>query len=150
MNQISLTHGLARVKTIQVLALVALFAAAAAEAEQASVVDPAKLPAPASQSGITYSADIKPILDKSCIRCHGAERPKAKLRLDSLTGVLRGSEDGQVIRPGKSAESQLVHSVAHLGNKDKFMPPPENKAGILPLTTEQISLIRGWIDQGAK
>ena len=44
----------------------------------------------------------------------------------------------------------LVHNVAHAGEPDAYMPPPRNRANILPLTKEQIGLIRASIDQGAK
>jgi hypothetical protein len=113
-------------------------------------VDPSKLPPASDKAGVTYATDIKPIFDKSCVKCHGAEKPKAKLRLDSLAGALKGGEDGTVILPGKSADSMLVHNVAHAGAKDLYMPPPRNKANIPPLTREEIGLIRAWIDQGAK
>jgi uncharacterized membrane protein len=116
----------------------------------AGPVDTSKLPPAAAQNGITYAANIKPILDKSCIKCHGAEKPKSKLRLDNLEGALKGNADGKVIEAGNSAKSPLVHSIAHLGEEDHWMPPPKNKANIAPLTTEQIGLIRAWIDQGAK
>jgi len=113
-------------------------------------VDASKLPAASDKKDVTYTADIKPIFDKSCVKCHGAEKPKGKLRLDSLQGALKGGEDGKVIEVGKSAESMLVINIAHLGDEDDFMPPPDNKAHIPPLTKEQIGLIRAWIDQGAK
>jgi hypothetical protein len=113
-------------------------------------VDTTKLPPAASKTGVTYATDIKPMFDKSCVRCHGDQKPKAHLRLDSLDGVLKGSEDGKVILPGDSAGSVLVHNIAHLGDPDDYMPPPRNKAGIPPLTPEQIGLIRAWIDQGGK
>jgi hypothetical protein len=114
-------------------------------------IDVSKLPAPSDRKGVTYESDIKPILDKSCIKCHGAEKkPKAKLRLDSLKGVLKGGEDGKVVEPGKSEKSMLIINVAHLGDEDDWMPPPENKLGIKSLTKEQIGLLRAWIDQGAK
>ena len=113
-------------------------------------VDTSKLPPASDQKGVTYAKDIKPVFDKSCVKCHGAEKPKAKLRLDTLEGALKGSENGKVIEPGKSADSILVHNVAHIGNEDDFMPPPDNKAKIPPLTKDQIGLIRAWIDQGAK
>ena len=99
---------------------------------------------------MTYEADIKPIFENSCVKCHSGERAKAKLHLDSLEGALKGGEDGKVIKPGKSAESLLVINAAHAGDKDDWMPPPRNRAGIGPLTPEQIGLIRAWIDQGAK
>ena len=113
-------------------------------------VDISKLPPPSDQKGLTYEQNIKPVFDKSCVKCHGSEKPKAKLRLDSLAGVLKGGEDGKVVEPGHSARSLLVLNVARLGDEDNWMPPPDNKAKIPPLTNEQIGLIRAWIDQGAK
>jgi len=113
-------------------------------------VDIRKLPPPSDRQGLTYAADIKPILDESCVKCHGAEKPKAKLRLDSLEGTLKGGENGKVIDSGHSASSVLVINVSHLGDPDDYMPPPNNKAKIGPLTKDQIGLIRAWIDQGAK
>ena len=113
-------------------------------------VDLSKIPPASTNKGVTYATDIKPIFEKSCIKCHGAEKPKARLRLDGLETALKGGEDGKVILPGNSAGSMLVHSIAHVGKPDGYMPPPRNKAHIPPLTAEQIGLIRAWIDQGAK
>src|SRR5215475_9750677 len=128
-----------------ILSFVATYAA-----EKKSAVDVSKIPPASTKTGVTYAADIKSIFEKSCTKCHGAEKQKGKLRLDSLEAVLKGSEDGKVVVPGKSAESILVHNVAHVGDEDMFMPPPDNKDKIPPLTKEQIGLIRAWIDQGAK
>ncbi len=128
-----------------------LVAARAGEGdEKGGKVDISKLPPVSSQKDVSYEKDIKPIFDKSCVRCHGAERPKGKLRLDSLEGIMKGGEDGKAIKPGDSAHSMLVINVAHLGDQDDYMPPPNNKAKIPPLTAEQIGLVRAWIDQGAK
>jgi hypothetical protein len=126
---------------------VSILSGAAAEKK---AVDLSKIPPPADKAGVTYAGDIKPILEKSCTKCHDGEKPKAKLRLDSLEGTLKGGEDGKVILPGNSAGSMLVHNIAHAGDPDDYMPPPRNKAGIGPLTKDQIGLIRAWIDQGAK
>lgn len=137
-------------KTILPLAAVML-ATASAGAAEAKKVDTSKLPPAATATGVTYAAHIKPILDKSCVRCHGAEKPKGKLRLDGLESSLKGGASGKSIVPGKSAESPLVHYIAHVGDDpDYYMPPPGNKAGIPKLTHEQIGLVRAWIDQGAK
>ncbi len=113
-----------------------------------SSVDTSKLPPPANKQGVSYDSDIKPIFQKSCVGCHGPEKAKGKLRLDSLPAVIKGGEDGKVVEAGKSADSVLVQNIAHLGDPDDYMPPPKNKAGIPPLTPEQIGLIRAWIDQG--
>ena len=122
----------------------------AAEKEKKTDVDISKLPPASDKTGVTYATDIKPIFEKSCIKCHGAEKQKGKLRIDSLEAVLKGGQDGKVVEPGASAKSMLVHNVAQIGDEDLFMPPPDNKDKIPPLTKEQIGLIRAWIDQGAK
>jgi|SRR5579859_3522975 len=113
-------------------------------------VDVSKIPPPAKVKGATYEKDIKPIFDQSCVKCHGEQKPKGKLQLTNLPAILKGGEDGKVVDPGNSASSVLVHNIAHVGDPDDYMPPPHNKAGIGPLTTEQIGLIRAWIDEGAK
>ena len=127
-----------------------LVTAQAAEKEKKTPkIDTSKLPPAAQVAGVTYGKDIKPIFEKSCTKCHGAEKQKGKLRLDSLEAALKGGED-KVVIPGDSAGSILVHNVAHVGDEDDYMPPPDNKDKIPPLTREQIGLIRAWIDQGAK
>src|SRR6266581_2212982 len=83
-------------------------------------VDVSKIPPPSDKQGVTYATDIKPIFEKSCIKCHGSEKQKGKLRLDSLEAALKGGEDGKVILPGKSSDSMLVHNVAHLGEPDDY------------------------------
>jgi mono/diheme cytochrome c family protein len=113
-------------------------------------VDLSKIPAAADKKGVTYASDIKTIFDNSCVKCHGPEKPKGKLRLDSMEGILKGGEDGKVVKPGDGPQSMLLQNIAHAGDPDDFMPPPKNKANIGPLSAEQIALIRAWIDQGAK
>jgi Planctomycete cytochrome C len=109
-----------------------------------------RLPPPSSKRGVSFAGDIKPIFDHSCVRCHGRLRPKAHLRLDNLWCVLKGGEDGKVVKPGHSTRSLLVRSVGHVGDPDLYMPPPKNHLGIKPLSRAQVALIRAWIDQGAK
>jgi hypothetical protein len=130
--------------------MIALLGTLAHGADKQTKIDASKLPPASDKKGVTYDTDIKPIFEKSCIKCHGKDRQKGKLRLDSLEAALKGGQDGKVIEPGKSAESMLVASVAHVGDEDEFMPPPDNKDKIPPLSKEQVGLIRAWIDQGAK
>ncbi len=114
-------------------------------------VDPKLFPPASTKQGVTYATDIQPIFAKSCYPCHGpkSQKPKAKLRLDTLEFVLKGCEDGPILVKGDSAKSMVVANVSHQGDSDDYMPPPDNKANIPPLTKEQIGLIRAWIDQGA-
>lgn len=115
-------------------------------------IDASKLPPASDKKGVTYDKDIKPIFEASCFKCHSSksEKVKGKLKLDSLADALKGGENAPDIIVGKSAESKLVASVAHVGDEDDFMPPVGNKAKIQPLTKDQVGLIRAWIDQGAK
>ena len=122
----------------------------AEQSKKSAKVDISKLPPAASKQGVTFATDIKPLFDTSCTKCHGEQKPKGHLRLDTLEGVLKGGGDGKVVLPGNSAGSLLVHNIAHAGDPDDYMPPPKNKAGIGPLTREQVGLVRAWIDQGAK
>ena len=110
-------------------------------------VDVSKLPPVSGKTGVAYTTDIKPIFQKACVKCHGPEKQKANLRLDSLAAALKGSDNGPVIVAADSAKSKLVHNIARLGAEDDYMPPPGKGD---PLTKEQIGLIRAWIDQGAK
>jgi mono/diheme cytochrome c family protein len=107
------------------------------------------LPPASTKTGVTYATDIKPIFDTACLKCHDSQKPKqsAKLSLDTLAGVLKGDRDGKVITPGDSAHSDLVLSVAHVGDPDTYMPKGKTAK---KLTDDQIGLIRAWIDQGAK
>jgi mono/diheme cytochrome c family protein len=131
-------------KAIVILPL--LTAISAAVSLSAADVDVSKLPPAATKTGLTFDKDIKPIFEKSCVKCHGAEKQKGKLRLDTLEASLKGGENGESIVKGNSAKSPLVHTIARL-DPDSAMPP-DGKGD--PLTKEQIGLVRAWIDQGAK
>lgn len=112
----------------------------------AADVDVSKLPAAASRTDVTFEKDIKPLFEKSCVKCHGPEKQKGKLRLDTLDWALKGADGEDVLNKGRSAESGLVQAVARL-DEDLAMPP-EGKGD--PLTNDEIGLIRAWIDQGTK
>jgi Planctomycete cytochrome C len=112
--------------------------------------DITKLPAPAAKSGLTWDNDIKPLTEKSCVKCHGSEKPKSKYRVDSKESFIKGGESGdQAVVAGKSAESPVVLYVADLV-EDMEMPPTDKRDKYPSLTREQIALLRAWIDQGAK
>lgn len=87
--------------------------------------DLSKLPPPSTQKGVTFAKDIRPLFEASCFRCHGEEKHKADLRLDSLEAVLKGGEDGKVVVVGKSKESSLVVSIAQID--DESAMPPKHK-----------------------
>jgi Protein of unknown function (DUF1553)/Protein of unknown function (DUF1549)/Planctomycete cytochrome C len=93
---------------------------------------------------IDFEKDVRPILVDRCYECHGPDKRKAELRLDRKADALRGSENGPVIVPRKSADSPLVQRISS-SDKNERMPPKEKP----PLTPAQIAVLRAWVDQGA-
>lgn len=94
-----------------------------------AAVDTSKLPPVSAKAGVTYEHDIKPIFQQACFRCHGSERQKGDLRLDNLDSILKGSEHGKVVVPGKSAESSLVIAISQLDPKKAMPPKPRGGPG---------------------
>src|SRR2546426_1041445 len=70
----------------------------------APVVDISNLP-PAAARPIDFTKDIQPLLERSCLKCHGPEKAKGKLLLDTREHTLQGGENGPDIIPGQSAKS---------------------------------------------
>jgi mono/diheme cytochrome c family protein len=97
-----------------------------------------------ADSAVDFARDIKPILDTSCVSCHGPEKQKGGLRLDVKAAALKGGTSGVTIVPGKGKDSPLVHRVLGLGEDDR-MPLKKD-----PLSERQVRLITAWIDQGAQ
>ena len=109
--------------------------------------------AAAAVKSVTYAADMKPIFDGSCAKCHNSEKARAGLKFDSLEGVLQGSGKRKLVDPGKSADSRLVkivESIAAAANDKEGKTRALHKKGPKPFTAEQITLLKAWIDQGAK
>ena len=93
---------------------------------------------------ISFEKEVEPIFEKHCYFCHGPDRQRGGLRLDDPEDALRGSENGKVIVPGKSARSRLLQLIS--GQDEELIMPPKGKR----LSKNQIQIIRAWIDQGAK
>ena len=92
-----------------------------------------------------YARHIYPMMDTKCVACHGEEKVKAHLRLDSYDLLMRGGEDGAVVIPGHPERSILLKRITLPPDDKKFMP----SEGKPPLKPEEIAWIRAWIAQGA-
>lgn len=102
---------------------------------------------PAAAIKINYDRDIRPILEQSCLRCHGGQKPRSHFRLDyPETALAGGDENTNDIVPGNSRASLLIAYVARQV-PDMEMPPIGRGD---PLTPKQIGLLRAWIDQGPR
>jgi len=93
---------------------------------------------------VDYARDVKPILTRHCVSCHGVERPKSGLRLDTAAAAIRGGSGGSAVVPGKSDESPLYLALTgdEIGERMPFKRPP--------LPPDQVEVLRAWIDAGAK
>jgi len=96
-----------------------------------------------------FTGVIKPILERSCIGCHGGDKPKGEFRLSGREALLKGGESGEpAIRPGQGSESLMVRLVSgHV--EDMEMPPLSKREKYPALSMEEIGQIRAWIDAGA-
>lgn len=104
----------------------------------------AGLSAPADDAKVDFNKDIAPIFAASCVKCHGPEKQKCKLRLDKPECITAGSENGPVIVAGKPGESTLCKLVSLPPDHPDRMPVNAD-----PLKPEQVALIAKWIEQGA-
>ena len=96
---------------------------------------------------VDYSKEISPLWKRSCVACHNSKKAEGGLNLESAALLLKGSDSGQSVQPGKSAESELLKRI--VATDDSAMPPKDNSAGAKPLTPAEVELVKKWIDAGA-
>src|SRR3954468_19905140 len=90
----------------------------------------------AGRKKVDFVHEVQPILRESCYSCHGPEKKKASLRLDTKAFAFKGGENGPVIVPGQSEKSPLVLRLTS-NDDDERMPQKAD-----PLPPEKIALIR--------
>jgi GTPase len=93
----------------------------------------------ASASSLSFTQDVYPIFEASCIKCHGVEKVSRGLDLTSYEKTMKGSVKGPVVLPGDPDNSLLVKLAV-----EGKMPKQGTK-----LTSEQIEIVRNWVSQGA-
>ena len=86
-----------------------------------------------------FDSDLLPVLQANCTQCHGPKIRTKDLNLSSYEGLIKGSESGPIVVPGKPDESRL-YQVVHEGK----MP-----IGKAKLSDKDIAAIRTWIEAGA-
>ncbi|MBL8867748.1 MAG: DUF1549 domain-containing protein, partial [Planctomycetia bacterium] len=88
-----------------------------------------------------FEKKVRPLLVEKCQSCHGAEKQKGNLRVDSKAALLAGGDRGAAVVPGKPDESLLVRVLAHDGD---VKMPPKNK-----LPNAEIAVLKEWVQRGA-
>lgn len=100
--------------------------------------------APAAEP-VDFKLQVKPILESACVACHGPEKAKAGLRLDTRTGAVKGGDNGPALVPGNPDQSPLFTSTILPADNEAVMPPPQADR----LTREQTDVLKAWIEQAA-
>src|SRR5438093_6145968 len=97
-------------------------------------------PKPDPRSIEFFEKEVRPVLVKRCISCHGPAQQFSSLRVDSREALLKGGNRGPAIVPGDASLSVLAKAVRHEGLK----MPVGGK-----LAADEIAAIEKWINLGA-
>jgi len=87
-----------------------------------------------------FESRVRPILAERCFGCHGPEKQKGDLRLDSRASILTGGTTGPAVEPGDPDASLLVEAVRY----GDLQMPPKSK-----LPPEEIAVLTEWVGRGA-
>ena len=87
-----------------------------------------------------FETSVRPLLVENCYACHGDEKQKGGLRLDSREAILTGGESGAAIVAGNSVDSLLLQAVRY----ESLEMPPSRK-----LPDESISVLEEWVRRDA-
>ena len=93
-----------------------------------------------------FSDVIHPLLNRRCSVCHGPEKHKADLSMETYETLLKGGKDGPVLIAGKPFDSPMIHRLLLPLNDDDHMPP----AGKPQPTLAEIAALAWWIESGAR
>jgi len=98
---------------------------------------------------VSYNADVQPVLEKYCMRCHGEGGKGSEasgLRMDDYDRLMKGTKHGPVVIAGDSFTSALVMLVEGRADPALRMPHDDGPAP----SAEELGVIKVWINQGAK
>ena len=96
---------------------------------------------------VDYNADVKPILNKHCIACHGGVKQAANVSfLFEEEAIGQKGKSGKIaIVAGDADQSEAIRRILLPADHDEKMPK-----GGPPLSAQEIETLKKWIDQGAK
>ena len=94
---------------------------------------------------IIYKDLVQYIFDKNCISCHGQNKQKGNLRLDSYDHIITGGKSGKIIQLNNLEKSELIKRILLDVTDEKHMPPK----GKMQLETFEIQMLKWWVSNGA-
>lgn len=96
---------------------------------------------------VDFVNEILPIFKSRCYECHSSQKHESGYRLDVRDNALKGGDQGErAIEPGNASKSPLFR-YANGDEPDLIMPPKDS--GKEPLSAEELSKLRSWINEGA-
>jgi WD40 repeat protein len=99
----------------------------------------------AVEQRVSFRTDIAPILQENCLACHGPRKSEGGYRVDSYAELLKPGDSGETpVAASKDLASEVLRRVTSQDESERM--PAESE----PLTPEQIDLLRGWIESGAR
>lgn len=101
-----------------------------------------------SEPPVSFSQEVKPILDKNCLACHqegGAGHEASGLDMTSYESLMKGSDAGEMIIAGDVEGSNLI--VLMEGRADPSISMPHGKMERVRMA--DIEKIKLWVAQGA-
>ncbi|MFL5242475.1 MAG: DUF1553 domain-containing protein [Gemmataceae bacterium] len=97
-------------------------------------------PKPYPQGIEFFEAKVRPLLVDKCLSCHGSQKQRGGLRLDSRTALLKGGDNGPIVTAGDPEKSPMIHAVRYDG--ETKMPPKDK------LPAEAVTTLTSWVKMG--
>lgn len=91
-----------------------------------------------------FVANIQPILEQNCLRCHNEDDAKGGLRMDTYQAIMEGGDTADALVPGNPAASEILVRL-HLRPIDKGVMPDEGRA----LEPGEVAMLDAWVKAGA-
>jgi hypothetical protein len=89
-----------------------------------------------------FESKIRPVLAGTCFKCHGGEKVRGGLHLESRAALLKGGDSGPAVVPGDAEKSLLIRAIRY-GHEDVKMPPDKQLPA--PVVDDFVA----WIKDGA-
>lgn len=88
-----------------------------------------------------FDSLVIPILEDKCMACHGIERAKGKLKMNTYAALLKGGSKGACLLPGDAAGSLMIQRINLPLDDTKRMPPADKEQ----LSLDEAAFLEWWV-----
>lgn len=95
---------------------------------------------------VDFMTQVKPLLEGTCVHCHGPEKQEGEYRMDTMEAAFKGGENypNETIIPGDTNKSAVYWMTTEPSDSPDVMPPKKQ------LHVDQQGILKAWIEGGAK